>query len=93
MYRQGPAGTWEQDDSDNWQQVTQAAHGTVSRRIPMNYMMALDEQIQHDVVPAMIARGLNDHNQRNMYRWWAEYMTMESWPELRTRAATMQRKY
>jgi len=93
MYRQGPAGTWEQDDSDNWQQVTQAGRGAISKRIPMNYMMALDERIPHDIVPGMLARGLNDHNQRNMYRWWAEYMTMDSWPELLAKAATMPGSY
>ncbi len=51
MYRQGPAGTWEQDDSDNWQQVTAAARGTVARRIPMNYQMGLGHDAQHDVLP------------------------------------------
>jgi phenylpropionate dioxygenase-like ring-hydroxylating dioxygenase large terminal subunit len=92
MFRQGPAGTWEQDDSDNWQQVTQAARGTISKRIPMNYMMGLGERVQHDQLPGMIAYGA-DHNQRNMYRWWTEYMTMSSWSELRARVETMARKY
>ena len=85
-------GTWEQDDSDNWQQVTQAARGTVSKRLPMNYMMGLGEQVKHDQLPGMIAKGA-DHNQRNMYRWWREYMTMDSWPELMAKVPTMQRKY
>lgn len=92
MYRQGPAGTWEQDDSDNWQQVTQAARGTVSKRLPMNYMMGLGEQVKHDQLPGMIAKGA-DHNQRNMYRWWAEYMTMNSWPELMAKVPSMPRSY
>lgn len=92
MYRQGPAGTWEQDDSDNWEQVTKAARGAVSKRLPMNYMMGLGERNQHNQLPGMIANGA-DHNQRNMYRWWSEYMTMRSWPELRARAARMERAY
>jgi hypothetical protein len=41
----------------------------------------------------MLARGLNDHNQRNMYRWWAEYMTMESWPELLAKVELMESRY
>jgi hypothetical protein len=82
MYRQGPAGTWEKDDSYNWQQVTQAARGTIARRIPMNYMMGLGERIQQDEMPGSFAIGA-DHNQRNMYHWWAEYMTMKPWSELR----------
>ncbi|MGE0056580.1 MAG: aromatic ring-hydroxylating dioxygenase subunit alpha [Dehalococcoidia bacterium] len=81
MYRQGPAGTWEQDDSDNWQQVTDAARGTIAKRVPMNYMMGLGERIQHDEMPGSFAIGA-DHNQRNMYRWWSEYMTMHSWRDL-----------
>ncbi len=92
MYRQGPAGTWEQDDSDNWQQVTQAARGTVAKRIPMNYQMGLPERISHDQMPGMIAKGA-DQNQRNMYRWWSEYMRMESWPELLAKVPQMERSY
>jgi hypothetical protein len=92
MYRQGPGGTWEQDDSDNWQQVTAAARGTISRRIPMNYQMGLGERIPHEHIPGMIANGA-DHNQRNMYRWWAEYMTMSNWPELLAKVPNMERRY
>jgi hypothetical protein len=78
------ASKWEQDDSDNWQQVTQAARGTIAKRLPMNYMMGLGESIPSEEMPGSIAIGA-DHNQRNMYRWWAEYMTMKDWPELRAR--------
>ncbi len=87
MYRQGPAGTWEQDDSDNWQQVTAAARGTVSRRLPMNYQMGLGHDAEHDVLPGQLSYGPGDHNQLNMYRWWAEFMTMPTWTDLRTKLA------
>jgi 3-phenylpropionate/trans-cinnamate dioxygenase alpha subunit len=82
MYRQGPAGTWEQDDSDNWQQVTQAARGVVSRRLPMNYQMGLGHWTEHDELPGNLSLSPGDHNQLNMYNWWAECMTMAEWPKV-----------
>ena len=40
----GPAGTFEQDDLDNWQGCTQTGRGPVARRYPLNYEMGLGRE-------------------------------------------------
>lgn len=84
MTRQGPAGTWEQDDSDNWIQLTQSGMGTVSRKVLMNYQMGLGQTQQNDEMPGK-RFGLvpSDHNQRVLYQRWKEHMVSESWDEIR----------
>ena len=82
MYRQGPAGTWEQDDSDNWQMVTQSARGAVSRRMPMNYQMGLGAAGDEPRLAGALGISPSDHNQLNLYFWWAEYMAGQSWNDL-----------
>src|SRR5260370_14884648 len=36
-----PAGTFEQDDMDNWQECTHTCRGVVARRMPLNTQMGL----------------------------------------------------
>ena len=39
-----PAGTFEQDDMDNWQECTQTCRGVMSRRMPINNQMGLGHE-------------------------------------------------
>ncbi|MEE8519241.1 MAG: aromatic ring-hydroxylating dioxygenase subunit alpha, partial [Dehalococcoidia bacterium] len=44
MQRFGPSGTWEQDDMDNWLQLTAAGRGAVARRVRANYQMGMGHE-------------------------------------------------
>ncbi len=85
MYRQGPAGTWEQDDADNWIQVTRSGLGAVARRVPLNYQMGIGHYQQNDELKGRLGHVYSDGNQRDMYRRWADLMAAERWADVPTR--------
>jgi phenylpropionate dioxygenase-like ring-hydroxylating dioxygenase large terminal subunit len=79
-----PAGMFEQDDMDNWEQSTQAAAGMVARRYPLNYTMGLGHEQWTDggEAPRRIETIMDESNQRTFYRGWAEFLSDKSWAEL-----------
>ncbi len=81
----GPAGMLEQDDSENWQQSTRGALGAVTMRYPLNYTMGLGhgEIIDDEGHPPRIETPVSEHPQRWMYQAWSEWLTAESWSELK----------
>ena len=81
----GPAGMFEMDDGENWDQSTFGARMRIGRRDDLNYTMALglEELQRQDGVPPLIPTLTNDHCQRWHYRSWADYIAAESWRELR----------
>ena len=76
------AGTWEQDDMDNWIQVTRSGRGAASRRIPANFQMGMGHETTHPDFPGRVGEFYSDINQRYMYERWAELMAAESWEEV-----------
>jgi phenylpropionate dioxygenase-like ring-hydroxylating dioxygenase large terminal subunit len=86
----GPAGMFEQDDGENWDQSTAGALGNVSRRYDLNYSMGrgYGDVVSDDESPPRIDTLRNEHAQLWMYRAWAEFMDAESWPELREHHAS-----
>jgi phenylpropionate dioxygenase-like ring-hydroxylating dioxygenase large terminal subunit len=84
----GPAGMFEQDDGENWDQSTLAAQTVVSQRYDLNYSMGLGhgETVEDEVSPPRIDTLTNEHGQLWMYRVWSEFMAADSWPELAARA-------
>ena len=81
----GPAGMFEQDDGENWDQSTAAARGTVAQRYPLNYGMGLRHGsiVDDGASPPRIDTLTNEHAQLWMYRVWEEFMQAPSWPALR----------
>jgi len=75
LRRFNPAGTWEQDDAENWIQATQAARGVACRRVPLNYQMGLHHEDVHPDLPGRVGPFQSDINQRFFYRHWAQLMT------------------
>ncbi len=82
MRYSGPAGMTEQDDMENWNYASAASKGTIARRYPYNYQMAMGRENPHDVVPGLVTDGYNEQNQRGMYRRWAELMAAKRWAEI-----------
>ena len=81
----GPAGVFEQDDGENWDQSTSAAGGLVAQRYELNYTMSLGygEVVEDELSPPRIETITNEHCQLWMYRCWAEYMAAPDWKHLR----------
>jgi len=78
-----PAGTFEQDDMDNWQQCTQTCRGVIARRLPVNNQMGLGHEGFDPALGAWASKsGFSESNHREFYRRWAELMDVRSWRDL-----------
>jgi len=89
----GPAGLTEQDDMENWNYAHAASRGTIARRHPYTYEQGMGFEVENyewdglqlpgSVMDITEAKS-SEHNLRNLYRRWAEFMEAESWDELAT---------
>ena len=89
----GPGGLTEQDDMENWNYAHSASRGTIARRHPYSYEQGLGFE-QHDfeyqglrfpgVVMDITGAKSSEHNLRNFYRRWAEFMDAGDWGDLAT---------
>ncbi len=82
----GPAGMLEQDDGENWGQSTRGMVGTASQRHPLNYSMNIGrgEIIDDEISPPRIETPtVSEHPQLWHYRAWSEWMSAESWSDLK----------
>jgi len=83
-----PAGTFEQDDMDNWQECTQTCRGVVSRRMPLNNQMGMDHERFDPALGASASdSGFSELSQREFYRRWQELMAADGWADLAPKAA------
>jgi len=70
-----PAGTFEQDDMDNWQECTQTCRGVMSRRVPVSNQMGLGHERFDPALGAWTSDyGFSESNHRQFYGRWAELM-------------------
>src|SRR5712691_5825547 len=89
----GPGGMTEQDDMENWNYAHAASRGTIARRHPYSYEQGIGHEVEHyewdglripgTVMDITDARS-SEHNLRNFYRRWAQFMDAESWDDLAT---------
>src|SRR5262249_1393690 len=78
----GVAGLFEQDDVDNWRQVTAASKSRLGRRVPQDLSMGIGHAGAHPDYPGGVSeRYLSETNQRHFYRRWQEFINDESWGE------------
>jgi len=82
QYRFSPAGVFEQDDMDNWVQVTGAAKSLIARRHPANYQMRGDGSPIEIDLPGRPKGRFSDHNQLSFYMHWAHMLQAESWDDI-----------
>jgi phenylpropionate dioxygenase-like ring-hydroxylating dioxygenase large terminal subunit len=85
----GPAGLFEQDDGENWDQSTAGAKGHVAQRYDLNYSMGVGHGtvVSDEQSPPRIDSLVNEHSQLWMYRAWADFMDAADWRELRAHHA------
>jgi hypothetical protein len=78
-----PAGTFEQDDMDNWQSCTQNSRGVVSRRYPINLQLGLGhDRFDPDLKAWASDHGFSENNIRRFYGRWAQLMAADSWSDV-----------
>ena len=79
----GIAGLNEQDDMDNWHQVTMAGTGARSRKVLQELSMGIGHSGTHADLPGMVAQNfIAENNQRNFYARWQEFMNAGSWADI-----------
>jgi len=87
----GPAGLTEQDDMENWNYAHAASRGTIARRHPYSYEQGMGHEVEDYEWDGLRLPGWvmdlteaksSEHNLRNLYRRWAQFMEAESWADL-----------
>jgi len=87
----GPGGMTEQDDMENWNYAHAASRGTIARRYPYSYEQGMGAEVENyewegfrvpGTVCDLTQAKSSEHNLRNFYRRWAEFMEAGSWDEL-----------
>ena len=79
----GAAGMFEQDDQDNWIQVTHASRSTTGRKHPQLLVMGAGHAGPHPDYPGIVSeRYISENNQRQFYARWQEFMNAESWADI-----------
>jgi 3-phenylpropionate/trans-cinnamate dioxygenase alpha subunit len=83
-----PAGTFEQDDMDNWQECTTTCRGTVSRRLSLNMQMGIGrERLDEDLGAMASDFRMSESNHRQFYSRWAQVIAAENWAAMPHRDA------
>jgi len=82
QYRFSPSGVFEQDDMDNWIQVTGAARSLIGQRFPANYQMAGNEPPVDIDLPGRVKSRFSDNNQLSLYMHWAKMLQAKNWSEV-----------
>ena len=82
QYRFSPTGVFEQDDMDNWIQVTAAAKSLIGQRYPANYQMRGDNSPIEIDLPGRVKSRFSDNNQLSLYMHWAKMLQAKNWDEI-----------
>jgi len=79
----GAAGLFEQDDIDNWRQVTEASRSPLARRYAQELSMGVGHSGPDEMYPGIMSeRYISESNQRLFYQRWEEFMNAESWSDI-----------
>lgn len=77
VQRFGPSGMLEQDDGENWSQVSASSHSSLARTLEFNYQMGLGHEHSHADLPGEVGRATGELTHRSFYRRWAHEMAIE----------------
>lgn len=79
----GAAGIFEQDDIDNWRQMTEASKSPIGRTLAADLSMGLGHAGPREEWPGVHSdRYISENNQRNFYMRWMEFMNANDWNEI-----------
>jgi len=87
----GPGGMFEQEDGENWAQSTVGTTGTHARKFPLNFAMdkGHNEVVSEEGGPPYIEGKINEHPQLWTWHCWADWMSADSWSELKANHAAV----
>jgi 3-phenylpropionate/trans-cinnamate dioxygenase alpha subunit len=71
----GPSGMFEQDDGENWSQVSAPSRSSLARTLEFNYQMGLGHERCHADLPGEIGNANAELTHRSFYRRWAQEMS------------------
>ncbi len=73
---QSVSGIAAQDDTENFEQVTEATRGVVGQRLDFNYQMNVGQDLLEGPpgCPGRFSPYISETNQLNFYRHWATLM-------------------
>ena len=74
---QSAAGAFGQDDSENFEQVTEATRGVIAQRSNFNYQIGMGMEVNDPEVidlPGLVGPRFSEHCQRNFYAQWSIQM-------------------
>jgi phenylpropionate dioxygenase-like ring-hydroxylating dioxygenase large terminal subunit len=74
VHRFGPSGMLEQDDGENWSQVSASSHSSLARTLEFNYQMGLGHERFHEDLPGAIGNAAGELTHRSFYTRWAQEM-------------------
>jgi len=78
-----PAGSFEQDDMENWQFCTITGRGVMTRQIPQSIGMGMGHDKYNEDYLGMASEAPNsENNQRHFYGFWDQLMSGRSWKEM-----------
>ena len=79
----GASGMFEQDDIDNWRQVTESALSPLARKYHQNLSMGVGHVADTPDEGGQVSeRYVSENNQRGFYTRWEEFMNAESWADI-----------
>ena len=79
----GISGMFEQDDQDNWTQMTGSGKIGAHREIRHQLSMGIGHAGQDPQFPGLVSdRYISENNQRHYYGRWQEFMNAQSWADI-----------
>jgi phenylpropionate dioxygenase-like ring-hydroxylating dioxygenase large terminal subunit len=76
--RFGPSGMLEQDDGENWSQVSASSRSALARKLEFNYQMGLGHERYHEEMPGEVGKAAGELTHRSFYLRWAAEMGIQS---------------
>lgn len=77
------SGIVEQDDMNNFIQVTSTSRSPRGKNVPINQMMGIGHETKHEFLPGTISpANVSETNQRAFYARWQEMMDASSWSDI-----------
>lgn len=84
-----PAGIYEADDGENWNEIQKVLKGWMARQRPLNTQMGLGRsRIDADGLPGRTTPGFSEDAARHFYQRWVNLLVARNWADLEQLART-----
>ena len=88
--KDNPSGIFEQDDTDNWRQMTDSGRYMMGRKYVSNLTMGIGHAGPSEDFKGVVAEQfISESNQRHYYARWQEMMNAKSWADIKIDPITM----